>query len=154
MKKIDNLLKEHPFFRELPEQDVTFIAGCGQNQVFKTGKYLAHESDPADFFYVIRSGKVAVELHSPGRGGVVLETLGPGEVLGWSWLFPPYRWSFDVRVVEEAHLIALDGRCVRQKAESDTALGFRLMKKFSAVMTERLRAARVQLVDLYGTKVS
>ncbi len=152
MKSIKALLKEHRFTSDLPESDLDFLAGCGKNHVVRAGTYLAHEGDSADYLYLIRHGKIAIEARGPGHGTVTLETLGEGDVLGWSWLFPPHRWTFDFHVREDTRLVAMDAKCLRAKAESDPALGYRLMKAFSRVMTERLRAARMQILDVYGSK--
>jgi CRP-like cAMP-binding protein len=120
--------------------------------VVRAGNYIAHEGDSADYLYLIRRGKVAIEAQGPGHGTIVLETLGEGEVLGWSWLFPPHRWTFDFHAIEDTRMVAMDAKCLRGKAEADPALGYRLMKSFSRVMTERLRAARMQILDVYGRK--
>jgi CRP/FNR family cyclic AMP-dependent transcriptional regulator len=150
MKKIEEILRDHRFFSELPDEDLLLIAGCGKNEIHPAGKYLAHEGEAADRFYLIRHGRIAIESQTPGRGALVIETLTEGEVVGWSWLFPPYRWTFDVRAIEESRLIALDGRCLRGKADANPALGYRLMKSFARVMSDRLRAARMQMLDIYG----
>ncbi len=151
MKTIDVLLKEHPFFWDMENTYVDLIAGCGRNQVYKPDDWLAREGDMADMFYVIREGRVAVETEIPGRGRVVLATIGAGEIVGWSWIFPPYLWTFDVRVRQTAHVVALDGKCLREKCEADKAMGYQLMKRFSRIMAERLKAARLQVMDIYGT---
>ena len=98
----------------------------------------------------MRAGRVAIELHAPGRGARVLQTVGPGEILGWSWLFPPYRWAFDARAVEEVRAVEFDGACLRKKCEADPVLGYALMKRFAGVFARRLQATRVQLLDLYA----
>jgi len=152
IKTIKALLKDHRFLEDLPDTDLDLLAGCGKNIVVKAGTFVAHEGDPADFFYVIRKGKVAIEASAPGHGTAVLETLGSGEVLGWSWLFPPHRWTFDFHVVEDAHIVAMDAKCLRGKADADTAFGYRLMKALSRAMTERLRAARMQIMDVYANQ--
>lgn len=152
MRTIEELLREHRFFEDLPQSDLDLIAGCGRNEVYKEGLFIAREGEQADKFWVIRHGKLAVETQSPGSAPIVLETLGAGEVVGWSWLFPPYRWTFDVRVQDESRVVALDARCLREKAEYDAALGYRLMKSFARVMAQRLQATRLQLLDIYGQK--
>jgi CRP-like cAMP-binding protein len=111
---------------------------------------LFREGDPADAFYVVRRGRVALELFVPNRGALTVETIEPGEVVGWSWLFPPYRWHFDGRAVEPVRAIAVDGACLRGKCNADPALGYELMRRFSQVMLERLQATRLRLADLYG----
>jgi hypothetical protein len=83
---------------------------------------------------------------------MTIETIGEGEVLGWSWLFPPYRWQFDAQAVGLVRAIAFDGRCLRGKCEEDHDLGYWLMQRFAQVMSQRLQATRLQLLDLYGTR--
>ncbi len=97
MQSIRDLLDGHPFFGDLPGPDLDLIAGCGRNVHFRPNEVLFSEGEPADRFFVIRKGKVALETHAPPSGAVVVATLGPGEVVGWSWLFPPYEWHFDAR---------------------------------------------------------
>ena len=150
VRTIDLILKEHLFFQSLPAEDVKLISACGKNVSFKAGTLIAEEGNPSDEFYLIRSGKVSIETPVPQRGSVSLQTLGDGDLLGWSWLFPPYRWTFDARAIDTVNAITLNGRCLREKCEKDNGLGYRLMKKFSEIMTERLRATRLQLLDVYG----
>jgi CRP/FNR family transcriptional regulator, cyclic AMP receptor protein len=88
----------------------------------------------------------------PGRGPITVETIGPGEILGWSWLFPPYRWHFDGRAVEGTRAIAFDAKCLRLKCEEDHDLGYELVKQFAHVMMERLQATRLRMLDVYGTQ--
>lgn len=150
MKSLGEILSEHLFFQDLPPDNVEFISGCGKNVVFRQGALIAEEGAAANEFYVIRSGTVSIETHVPQKGSTRLQTLKAGDILGWSWLFPPYRWTFDSRALDTVHAIALNGKCLREKCEKDTALGYRLMKKFSQIMTERLRATRLQLLDIYA----
>jgi CRP-like cAMP-binding protein len=149
-RTIHDLLAEHPFFEHLAPEHVTLLAGCGRNEVFDAGSTIAREGEPADRFYVLRAGRVAVGIHVPQREQLVVATLGPGEVLGWSWLFPPHRWHFDVIALQETHAIGLDGACLRQKCDDDPVLGYALVKRFSQIMVQRLEATRLQLVDVYG----
>jgi len=152
MKTIAGLLREHPFFRDLNAADIELIGGCGANTVYPVGEHLARENAPADHFFLIRSGRVAVETYLPERGPLCLQTLHDGDIFGWSWLFPPYLWTFDARALDEVHAIRLDGKCLREKCERDPRLGFQLMKRFARIMTERLQAARIQLLDIYGQR--
>lgn len=153
MKGIRELLAEHPVFADLPEGDLDLIAGCGVNVHFDEGEQIFEEGGPADTFYVIRHGRVALDVHAPGRGSLVVATLRDGDVLGWSWLFPPYRWSLGARATAETSAIALDGACLRGKCDDDTALGYRLMQRFARIAQERLLQTRLQLLDVYGNPV-
>ena len=144
------VLSEHPFFKGLDPQKLQFIASCASNVRFDEGKFLFREGEDANTFYVIRAGKIAIEIFSPKRGALTIQTLGEGEVLGWSWLFPPYRWHFDAKALELTRAISLDGKCLRDKCEVDHDLGYELMKRFSDVMIQRLQATRLQVLDLYA----
>ena len=150
-KGIKDLLAEHPFFQDLTPEYLELVAGCGRNARFEAGTYLGKEGEKADSFCLIRSGTVAVETHAPGRGVICLQTLHVGDVAGWSWIFPPYEWTFDLKATEQTLVVALDGKCLRQKCEQDTRLGYTLMKKFAGILTARLRATRLQLLDVYGS---
>ena len=150
METIDDLLSRHPFFEGLKPEYLALIAGCGQNVHFDAGAYLLREGEAADRFFAIRGGSVAVETYVPSRGPVMLQTLGEGEILGWSWLFPPYVWQFDARAREEVRATAFDGACLRTKCDADPALGYDLMKRLARLISSRLEAARRQLLDVYG----
>jgi CRP-like cAMP-binding protein len=148
--RLDELIADAPVFAGLGTGDLTLIAGCAQNVGFEEGELLFREGEPADTFYVVRRGRVSLELHTPARGGLVIDTLEPGEVVGWSWLFEPYVWHFDARAATPLRAIAFDGACLRGKCEDDKALGYELMKRFAQVMIDRLQHARVRLLDVYG----
>jgi CRP-like cAMP-binding protein len=101
---------------------------------------------------MIRQGKVAIEILAPELGPITVQTVGEGDVLGWSWLIPPYRWRFGARAVELTRAITLDGKCLRQKSEEDHDLGYELLKRFSGIIVERLEATRLQLLDIYKAR--
>jgi NAD(P)H-flavin reductase len=143
------LVGDHPLLGELPEEMAALVRGCARNVTVRAGEYLLLEGDAADVFYLIRRGQVSLETRAPGRPPLVLETLGPGTEIGWSWLFPPYRWQFDARATEPVEAIAVDAICLRAKVDSDPALGYELTKKFAAVMLNRLQAARLRLTVLH-----
>ena len=147
---LGKLLAEHPFFEGMDEDDRTLISGCGMNEVFEAGRYIFREGEAADRFYLLRSGAVAVEVHVPGRDPVVLETLSDGDIFGWSWMVPPFEWSYDVRAVQLTRVVSLDAKCLRGKMENDHGLGYALFKRFIPIMAARMAATRLQLIDLYG----
>jgi CRP-like cAMP-binding protein len=111
---------------------------------------LFRAGDRADAFFLVRHGRVALELHVPDRGAVVIETLGPGELLGWSWLISPYRWQFDARAVDPVEVLSFDAAPLREMIERDHDLGYALYVSFGRVLLERLQATRHRLLDLYG----
>jgi CRP-like cAMP-binding protein len=153
MRKIDELLAAAPALTGITPEHLEFIAGCGRNEVYAEGEYLMREGRKADHFYVIRRGRVALETHIPERGAITLETIESGDLLGWSWLMPPYRVHFDARALEETHVVALDGECLRGKFDDDPLLGYEMLKRFLPVIVERLQATRVRMLDVYGPAV-
>jgi CRP-like cAMP-binding protein len=150
VETIADLLSRHPFFQGLKPEYLALIAGCGQNVHFDAGAYLLREGEPAHRFFAIRAGSAAIETYVPSRGAVVLQTLGEGEILGWSWLFPPYISQFDARARESVRATAFDGDCLRSKCDADPALGYDLMKRLARLVSSRLEATRRQLLDVYG----
>jgi CRP/FNR family cyclic AMP-dependent transcriptional regulator len=150
VQTLEQLIAEASSFAGLAPSQLELIAGCARNQRVAAGVYLLREGEPADRFFLIRHGAVALEVHAPGRGAIVIETLHPGDVVGWSWLFAPYRWQLDGRALERCALVAFDGACLRGKCEADHELGYLLMTRFAANLVRRLQATRLQLLDVYG----
>ena len=150
MQTIPELLAEMPALAGLAPEHRDQIAGCGRNSVFQDGELVLREGEPADAFHVIRRGVVALETHAPRHGAVIVETLHDGDLLGWSWLVPPYRVAFDGRSVGTTHTVEFDGACLRGKCDADPALGYDLLKLVTTVMLDRLQGTRVRLLDLYG----
>jgi CRP/FNR family transcriptional regulator, cyclic AMP receptor protein len=150
METIAEYLPHHPFFAGLDESALTLIAGCAVNVHFRPGQHLFHEGEPADTFYVIRRGRVALEVHAPAGPPVVVDSAHAEDVVGWSWLVPPYRWQFDARATEETSAIAFDGACLRGKCEQDPAVGYALLQRVVRIMSSRIQSARIRLLDLYG----
>lgn len=144
------ILKEHAIFDGLAQAYIDLLTECASNVVFTPGTRIFRQGEPADRFYLIRQGHVAIEIGAAGQQPLTIRTLGEHDVLGWSWLFPPYEWQFDAIALELTRAIALDGRCLRGKCDSDPVLGYELMKRFSQVMLDSLNATRLQLLDLYG----
>jgi len=150
MQTLEPILVAHPFFKDLEPRYLQLIVGCASNVRFDPGQFIFREGEEANQFYLIRQGKVALEVFVPERGSITLQTLGEGDVLGWSWLFPPYRWHFDARTLESTRAIAFDGKCLRAKCEEDHSLGYELVKRVVHVVIQRLQATRLQLLDVYG----
>jgi CRP-like cAMP-binding protein len=150
MRTIAELLADIPELSELDAAQRDLIAGCGTNRTYAAGELLLREGQPADTFFVIRRGAVALESSAPQHGPVVVETLHDGDLCGWSWLFGPHRNVFDARAVVTAHVIAFDGTCLRGKCDADPVLGYALMRAFANVVVERLQQTRLRLLDLYG----
>lgn len=149
MRTIAEYLPEHPFFHGLEAPWVDLVTGCATNAHLHPGDYLFREGGPADTFYVIRRGLVAIEAPTP-TGPCVIQTAHDGDVVGWSWLVAPYRWTMDARATAETSLIAFDGACLRGKCADDPALGYALLQRVVRVMSAHVHSARVRLLDLYG----
>ncbi|MFI5312391.1 MAG: Crp/Fnr family transcriptional regulator [Gemmatimonadales bacterium] len=151
MATLEGILSAHPFFHDLPPRHLGLLVGCASNVRFEPGQFLFRTGEEANQFFLIRHGRIALEVTAPGRRPLTLQTLGEGEILGWTWLIPPYHWMFDAQAVEQTRAVALDGKCLRGKCEADHDLGYELLKRFAQVMEQRLVAARLQLLDVYGT---
>ena len=147
METLEPILKEHAFFKDLDKKYLDFIVGCASNVRFKEGEVILREGGSADKFYLIRHGKVAIYIEKPRS--ITIQTIHEGDILGWSWLIPPHRYRFTARAVEDTRAIALDGKCLRDKCEKNTDLGYDLLKRLVSILTQRLEATRVQLLDIY-----
>lgn len=143
-------LAGHEFFRQMPARHLDRLAGAAHRADLPAGHRFFEEGGPADRFWLIEAGRVTLDLHVPGSGDLIIESLGRGAVLGWSWLFPPYEWRFGAVAVESVQAIAFDAGAVRAACAVDTALGYELTRRFAAVMLDRLQNTRLRLLDLYG----
>ena len=150
METIADLISHAPTFAGLAPDRLDLIAGCGSNRVFEPAELVFREGRPADTFHLLRHGTVAIEVYVPQRGPMTIETIHEGDLLGWSWLVPPYTLHLDARALDTVRTVAFDGACLRGKCEDDPALGYELMKRFTAVIVERLQATRLRLLDVYG----
>jgi len=145
-------LKEHSVVKGLADEHVEFLSGCVKNVRVEAGRFLFREGQSADELYLVRSGKVALEIQDGGRGTRVLETLGPDDAIGWSTLFPPYRWPADAHVLETANVFAIDGACLRTKLENDHGFGYAFTRRLLFEVHERLERVRLQVLDVYGSR--
>src|SRR5262249_27614279 len=119
IESLEGLIAGHSFFSNLKEEYVRSVTACASNLRFEAGTYICREGEPADHFYLIRQGRVAVEISAPPRKPIIVQTVSAGDVLGWSWLVPPYEWRFHARAVEPVRAIALDGKCLRTRCEEN-----------------------------------
>ncbi len=147
MESLEPILKQHTFFKDLPQKYFDFILGCTSHVVFKAGEVILKEGDSADKFYLVRSGNVAIYIEKPQE--ITIQTIRDGDILGWSWLIPPYRYRFSAKALENSRLLALDGKCLREKCEQNSDLGYAVLKRLVGVLTERLEATRLQLLNIY-----
>lgn len=141
---------DHPLFAGLSDEYLARIAECARPEQYSPDEYLFRMGEQADWSYLIGSGMLAIEVRAGARGIVQVETLGVNDVVGFSWIFPPHRWKFDGRAVEFLQVTALDGRRLRELKTADREFGYELMLRYSAVITDRLHATRLQLMDFYG----
>ena len=150
METLEPILAQHPFLKGMERRHLELLVGYASSVRFDAGKFLFREGEEANRFYFIRHGRVAIEVFSPQRGSIAIESLTEGDVLGWSWLIPPYRYRFSAKAVENTRLLALDGKCLREKCEKNSDLGYQLLKRLVHVLTDRLEATRLQLLDIYN----
>lgn len=150
VESLERFIAEHKFFAGMRPEHIALLVGCASNVRFGAGAYLFREGGDANDFYLIRHGRVALEVFAPQRQPLVVGTVEEGDVLGWSWLVPPHVWRFHGRAIETTVAIALDGRCLRAKCDEHTDLGYELLKRFTGIMVQRLEATRLQLIDIYS----
>ena len=142
------LVAEHPFLRGMTPEHLAILTECAMFADFKKGEVIFREGDPANRFYLIRSGRVELEAEVLERDRMLIQTIGPGDVLGWSWLFPPYYWRFDARAAAPVKALFFYGTWLREYSEQDHNLGYELMKRMAEVVIKRLQSARKYLVEL------
>ncbi|MFZ2101050.1 MAG: cyclic nucleotide-binding domain-containing protein [Oricola sp.] len=147
----EEILAEHPVLQHFDKDTLDLLAGCARNEHFRAGEAIYTEGDAADKVFLIREGDVAVQIAAPQHDPIIVETLRSGDVLGWSWMVPPYKHMSDARALNDVRAISLDGVCMRNKAEQTPALGYQMFKHFVPHMATRFRALRMQLLDVYGT---
>ena len=144
------IVMQHPFFIGLEEGFCDLVSGCARNVRFEAGSYLFRKGEPANEFYLIRDGQVGLQVSAQGGKPVTFQTVGNDEVVGLSWLIPPYRWSFDARAMTRIRAIGIHAVCLRDKCDADHDLGYEMMQRFMPVLIGRLEAARLQALDIYG----
>jgi CRP/FNR family transcriptional regulator, cyclic AMP receptor protein len=152
MAGLEHVLREHPFFANIAPEYSDLVVGCARNHLFHAGDYLFREGERADEFFLIREGRVALEIVAPGHSAIMFQTLGKGEIVGASWLVPPYRWMFDARALEYTRALGIDAECLRGKCEADHDFGYEMMKRFLSILIQRLHATRLQILDVYGKR--
>jgi len=152
METLERIIAEHPFLADLEAGFTSLMVGCASNVRFNRGEYIFREGDPANQFYLIREGKVAVEIFPAQGKPIIVATLEEGDILGWSWLLPPYQWKLNARAIDNVRAIALDGKCLRNKCEENHDLGYEVLKRFARIIEQRLEATRMQLIDVYAVR--
>jgi CRP/FNR family cyclic AMP-dependent transcriptional regulator len=143
---MENLIAGHPFLRGMKPEHLRVLAGNAMRLELAPGELIFREGDPANRFYLLERGKVALEARQKEHPPELIQELGPGDVLGWSWLFPPYYWHFDARALQRTTAIFFYGTRLREQCEESHDLGYELMKRMTAVVIQRLQAARKLLL--------
>ncbi len=152
MESLERIIAEHPFFSGLDGGFTNLMVSCASNVRFEASTYILKEGDAANTFFLIREGKVAVEILAPQHKPIIISTISIGEILGWSWLVEPFQWKFNARAVDDVRAIALDGKCLRNKCEENHDLGYEVLKRFARIIEQRLDATRLQLLDVYAVR--
>jgi CRP/FNR family transcriptional regulator, cyclic AMP receptor protein len=143
-------LGDHPFFRDLGSELLALLGPIAVEHTYAAGDMLIREEDPADRFVLVFEGKVALEIPMPDRPRVTIQTVGPGEVLGWSWLLPPRQWRLDARAVKRTRVLEVSAPAVRSILDSRPEDGYRFLLRLLPILAERLEHTRVQLMDIHG----
>lgn len=144
----------HPFLAGMNRTHLALLSDCAMAAHFKPGQTILREGEVANRFYLIESGKVVLESGEGFGEPVIVETIGAGDLLGWSWMFPPYVWHFTARAVEPTEAIFFYGTILRQYCERDPSLGYQLFKRMSPIMLRRLQSARKKMLSLHAHQVS
>jgi CRP-like cAMP-binding protein len=147
METLETMIKEHPFWAELAPKYLHLLNECASIESFRAGQQIFQEGANADKFYLLESGYVSLETFVPNRGVVTIQTLGPGDALGWSWLFPPTTWKFSARALDATQLIAFDAAALHSSADENHDFGYELLTRMTNVILQRLQATRQQLKD-------
>lgn len=136
---------EHPFLQSLSDDHLSALAGCAMRVHYSPGERIFREGDPANRFYLLISGKVSLESQTDEKH-VIVQTIGAGDVLGWSWLFPPYYTHFDARVLEPTEAMFFYGTRLREMCDADHSLGYEMLTRIAKVVIDRLVATQKKLI--------
>ena len=136
----------------MDHEQLALLTDCARPVHFEKGQIIFREGEMANRFYLIEAGKVILESSEALGSPAIIDTVGPGDLLGWSWMFPPYTWQFTARAVESAAAIFFYGTILREYCEKDHSLGYELLKRMSAVMVKRLQAARKNMLAFPARK--
>jgi CRP-like cAMP-binding protein len=145
---VERIISKHPFLQGMSPHQLRLLADCAMPAHFDANEVIFREGDPANRFYFLQTGKVALESNVLGKPKALIQTIGAGDILGWSWLFPPYFWHFDARALDPTDAVFIYGTPLREECESDHELGYELMKRLAGVMLKRLQATRWKLLGV------
>lgn len=148
--EIISAISSNPALEGLNESYLSAMAESARLVTFSSGEMIGREGAEADGFYILISGRASLEVYTPDRGAMPVQTIGAKGILGWSWLIPPYKWRFDAKALDEVKAVRIDGRWLRDECEKDPAFGYRLLQRITGVFVDKLIATRLQLLDIYG----
>ena len=140
-------MSTHAFFSRMDSSFLKFLSNSVTELRIKKGDVLFKHGNRADKFYLLRNGQISIQVPALMGPTLEIQTLGEDQILGWSWLIPPYRWSFQARALEDSDLLEFDGSAILARCEEDPNFGYELFKRFAALMSERLDAARQKMMD-------
>lgn len=152
MNGLDVLIMEHPFLSGINPELCDLLGDCASRRLFASHQEIFHDGNEASHFYLILTGSVALETFVPGCGMVTIQTLGPGDALGWSWLFPPYKWHFTASTRAPTEVISFDAATLRAIADENRDFREELLTRVAKTLLRRLLGTRMQLIDLYGMR--
>jgi len=141
---------DHPFMQGLAPEFQAELVGCAKEAIFEKDCLIFRDGDHADQFLLVQEGRLSLELYLPHKADHSIQTIYGGELLGWAWMVPPFRWTFDVRALEASRAFSIDARCIRGKCQVDHEFGYQLHSRITEVMAKRVKALRLQLLDVYG----
>ncbi len=144
----------HPFFIGMSRAHLALLASCASSTHFRMGQPILREGEVANHFYLIESGTAVIESGAGLGDPVVIETIGPGDFVGWSWMFPPYLWHFTARAAEPVSALSFNGTTLREHCDQDPVLGYELLKRASAVLLRRMQAAQHQTYAVHSGRTT
>lgn len=143
----EGCLKPHPFLDGCTTGFLNHLEEFAKEVKFAEGDIILRTGEYADRFYLICEGKIALEAESDGAPAVLLQTLGPGDLLGWSWLYPPFEWHFTARALEPCRAVELNAASLLIRAEEDPVFGYDLMRRVSKHLIQRMQMLRKRLAE-------
>ena len=146
-QSITEYLSAHEFFSEFSDDSLKFLCECSSTREIKKGQILFLQGEHADKFYVVRSGRISIQMPAIMGPTLEIQTVDEDQVLGWSWLISPYRWNFQTKAEEDSELLQFDGTAILARCEQEPKFGYELLKKFAGLMSVRLNAARLKMMD-------
>lgn len=144
----------HPFLAGMDRKHLALLTDCAVATHFKKGQVILKEGEQANRFYLVESGKVILESGRAYGRPVIIDTIGAGDLLGWSWMFSPYTWRFTARAAEPTTAIFFYGTILREYCERDHSLGYGLLKRMTGIMMRRMQAARQKMIDVHAGDIS